>query len=334
MIKTNEKIEERAVEILSKITAFDKDKYDRKSLLEELLKFQEELRNILFNNEHADNADLRIWNVIDHLEKLNKDKGNIAEDELKNIVKQCKCIGNMISVLIAGVAGENKAYFSLQNISHYRKILKNIELSYEDITSELDNIVVTKKGIFLIEVKNIRQDILIDEDGNMYKKEKNDFVYDCNIGEKMNYKEQLLKIAVGKYLKDKKIHSILVFTNSNISVENKYRYIKHIFLGQLPHIIDEYEGNKIYTEVDVENIIESVKLNQSNKVYSPEVDIKRFKGDFAVLLATLEISEVRIPTSVEKPKFNILIAIRNILRRYGERSKNICRASEHLAEVL
>lgn len=39
MIKTNEKIEERAVEILSKITAFDKDKYDRKSLLEELIKF-------------------------------------------------------------------------------------------------------------------------------------------------------------------------------------------------------------------------------------------------------------------------------------------------------
>ena len=71
----------------------------------------------------------------------------------------------------------------------------------------------------------------------------------------------------------------------------------------------------------MENIIESVKLAKSNKEYSPEVDIKRFKEDFAVLLATLEISEARIQASVEKPKFNVLIAIKNILKRNAERSK-------------
>ena len=206
-----------------------------------------------------------------------------------------------------------------------RKILKNIELSYDDITSELDDIVVTKKGIFLVEVKNIRQDILIDEDGNMYRKEKNVVAYDCNIGEKMNYKEQLLKLAVGKYLKDKNIHSILVFINSNIHVENKYRYIAHSFLGQLPHIINEYEGNKIYTEVDVENIIESIKRAQSNKEYSLEVDIKSFKEDFAELLATLEIGEARVQSDVKKVLFNILDSIKNILKRNCERNKKICR---------
>lgn len=301
MMKTNERIEARALEIESQITAFDREKYDRLGLLDELLKLQEEMRILVFNDEHAKNANLRIWNVVKQLELLNKEKGHIVDVELENVIDKCRYIGNLISALISGVAGERKANFSLLNMKCRKRLLKNIELSSDGITSELDNVVVTSKGIFLIEVKNTGKDIFIDENGNYYRKEKKDLFFDCNIGEKINYKEQLLKNAIGEQLKDHEIHSLLVFTNSNIRVNNLYKYVEYSFLGQLPHLIDEFDGADIYSEVEMDNIVEAIEKEQSHKKYPVEIDMREFIKSFADLLATLELGEALEKTSNSEP---------------------------------
>lgn len=161
MMKTNERIEARVFEIKSQITAFDKDNYDRLDLLDELLKLQDEMRILVFNDEHAKNANLRIWNVVKQLELLNKEKGHIADAELEAVTDKCKYIGSLISALISGAAGERKANFSLLNMKCSKRVLKNIELSSDGITSELDNVVVTSKGVFLIGVKNMGKMFLL-----------------------------------------------------------------------------------------------------------------------------------------------------------------------------
>ena len=76
-------------------------------------------------------------------------------------------------------------------------ILKNIELKDGDDRTELDAVVITPYGITIVEVKNTARDIFIDENGNYYRT--GEFLnWDCNIVQKMNLKEDLLKRALEK----------------------------------------------------------------------------------------------------------------------------------------
>lgn len=291
-MRTNEKIAMRTEEILNQITAFQKDKFSKQELIDELLKLQEELRNIVYNDEHAKNANLRIGNVANQLEILNKERGNIADEAVTEVVGKCKEIGNQISALISGVTGEKKAFYSLLNMNCKKKILQNIELSGNGITTEIDDVVITKKGLFLIEVKNTTRNILIDENGNYYR-EGEVLSLDCRVAEKMNYKEQLLKETLNGLGRELKVHSIVVFTNSSIQVRNYYKYIRHCFLGQLPHIIEDYPGEEIFSDKDMEDMAALIEAARCYEKYAPEVDFESFKIKFAGLLAVLELGEER-----------------------------------------
>lgn len=107
----------------------------------------------------------------------------------------------------------------------------------------------------------------------------------------MNYKEQLLKEAIGEQLKDREIHSLLVFTNSNIRINNLYKYVEYTFLRQLSHIIDEFTGADIYSELEMDNMVKKIDETQSHKEYPIEIDMRGFVQNFAKLLATLELGE-------------------------------------------
>ena len=72
----------RTTEIVSQIDAFSKGKYTKKELLPEMLRLQQEIVRLTFNESHADTAGLRIWDVVVHLEQLNNEHGNVADDEL------------------------------------------------------------------------------------------------------------------------------------------------------------------------------------------------------------------------------------------------------------
>ena len=292
MIKTNEQIDLRAAEIMNQITAFEEEKYDKKTLLIELLKLQKELKTIVFNDERAEDENLRIWDVAKQLEILNEERGNIANDEVENAVNQCKYIGNMIARLITGGVGKKKVFFELLNLKCPKAIIKNIDLAYEGVSSGLDEVVVTSKGVFLIEVKNTGKDIYIDSEGNYYRNGNEILAFDCSIGAKMKYKKQLLENAAGELLKDKEIHMLLVFTNSDIKVENNYKHIKHCFLNQLPNLIEGYDGEDIYSEKEIKNLVKAIESAQVYEEYPLTIDVNKFKYDFSKLLAVLEFGEI------------------------------------------
>ena len=291
MMKTDVLTITKRIEIIiSQITAFSKEKYFKEELLEELLKLQAELVELVYNDEHAKQAELRIWNVIKQLELLNKQRGDKYSEEVEKVINQLKYIGNLISAEVSGIKGEKKTFHNLLNMNCKKIIKQNVEFKDDIITTELDDVVITRKGVFVVEVKNTQKDIFIDEAGNYYR----DSEYgrlDCNIGEKMNYKERLLKNALSGLNKNIKIHSILVFTNSNIQVRNTYKYIRHCFLGQLPHIIEDYEGECIFSNEDMEEIADAIEEGRTHTEYPFEIDFVEFKKEFATLLAKLELEE-------------------------------------------
>ena len=105
--------ENRIKEIIGAMQSFKKDAYHKEELLPEYLELQKELINLTFNDGHAENGKLRIWDVENHLEKLNEECGHIADEELNVFKEDSKFICNAIKSEFSGNAGEYKAFRSL-----------------------------------------------------------------------------------------------------------------------------------------------------------------------------------------------------------------------------
>ena len=278
----------RTAEILEAMPSFAKTHYRKDELLPELLALQSELVTQTFNGIHAENARLRIWDVENHLQKLNDDRGNVADELLAQFKADCKIICNAIKGEMSGNAGEYKAFRSLETVRCKYKLLKNIEFALGDHRTELDGIVLTEKAIYIIEVKNTAKDIVIDERGN-YCRVSHTLIFDKNIGEKMNDKAYLLREALkGAGIEKPNIVSLVVFTNSSVHVENHFPHITTCFLAELPHIIEGYTGETFYTEEMISQMQDAIEHAKCCESYPLPVDVTRFKQCFADLLVTLE----------------------------------------------
>lgn len=278
----------RVEEMMDTMKAFSKDRYHKKELLTEMLALQQEMVELTFNGNHATTADLKIWDVEKHLEQLNQECGNVAEEELQRFENESKQFCNLIKAEISGNRGEAKAFRTLQYTRSKKIILENVELSDGKLRTELDVVVITPGMVTIIEVKNTAKNIFIDENGDYFRT--GEFLkWDCNIAEKMTLKEELLRqVLVAGGIKDIQIRSIVVFTDNRIEVQNKYSKIRTCFVSQLPYIIEGFNGGKRYVDKDMEEIENLIKAAENKVVYPFEFDVAQYKLDFATLMVILE----------------------------------------------
>ena len=283
----------RVNEMVNNMKSFGKERYQKGELLTEMFALQREIVELTFNETHASTADLRIWDVERHLEQLNKDCGNVADEELAIFKEESKSLCNLIKAEVSGNRGEAKAFRSFQYIHSSNLILKNVELSDGERRTELDAIVITPMGIIIVEVKNTAKDIFIDENGDYYRI--GQFLrWDCNIAQKISLKEELL----GKALEDEgvmnvPINSIVVFTNNRIEVQNKYSGIKTCFVSQLAHLIDDYKTDQIIEYDQMIRIKEIIRGVENKEAYLFDFDVAQYKKDFATLMMILEDASAR-----------------------------------------
>lgn len=285
---TNEK---RVNEIISQITAFSKAIYTKSEFLPELLKLQKELVDLTFNAEHAENGDLRLWDVERHLRKMNDERGHVADDELARFIQGSKVVSNNISAEFSGNVGEQKVFRALENLGCENGVLHNVELEFDGRRTEIDAIVFTNHAIFIIEIKNSKKDIFIDEDGEFYRTG-HSMHHDCNIAEKMDEREALLRKALDRVgLNYLKIFRIVTFTNPRIDVENKYHYIKVCGSNYLPSFIEKFTSSQWYTYEDICTMMAAVNEVKCTDEYQMNIDMNDYKKDFATLMAKLEAAE-------------------------------------------
>lgn len=279
---------ERINEILTAMPSFPEPVIHKSLLQAELFKLQSEMVAVTYNGTHAENSNLRIWDVEDHLIKLNAERGYIADEELFPFKEGCKEICNAIKAEISGNAGEYRAARSIEIVRCKKHVLKNIEFTSEDRRTELDFIVFTEKAVFVLEVKNPSKDIYIDARGN-YCRVGNSMTFDKNIGESMNNKVFLLRqVLVNAGFENPNIKSLVVFTNNNINVENHFDFLEIAYLSDLPHKIEKYDGPDLYTDEDVSRMVASVENAACKELYPLPIDINQFKLNFATLVAKLE----------------------------------------------
>ncbi len=283
----------RVNELITSMNSFGKEVYHKSELLDEMFALQSEIVNLTFNEDHATTADLKIWDVEKHLEQLNSECGNVADVEFEKFKSGCKVLCNLIKAEISGNRGEHKAFRTLAYLQKDHIILKNVELKDEDLRTEVDAVVINPAGITIIEVKNTSRDIFIDEEGNYYRT--GEFLnWDCNILEKLELKEKLIRKALTKDgIGNAEIKRIVVFTDSRIKVQNKCSKVKTCFVSQIAYIIDDLVGDKYINRVEMEHIEEAINESKCKEAYPFNFDVAQFKSDFATLMVILEEAKAK-----------------------------------------
>lgn len=284
---------QRFEELMAAMKSFGKENYHKSELLGEMFALQQEIVDLTFSGEHAATAELKIWDVERHLEQLNEDCGNVADEELARFMEGSKVLCNLIKAEISGNRGEYKAFKTLEYLKSQNRVLRNVELSDGDVRTELDAVVITPKCVTIVEVKNTSKNTFIDEEGNYYRT--GEFLkWDSNIAEKMSVKEGLLRkaleVAGYGYVQ---IRSIVVFTNNRIEVQNKYRQIRTSFVSQLAYIIEGYRLDDSISTEDMDNLQQIIQEAERKETYPFEFDVNQYKADFANLMATLEFAKVQ-----------------------------------------
>jgi hypothetical protein len=253
-----------------------------------MLLLQREIVSLTFNDTHASGAELRLWDVVKHFEQLNEQCGYVATDEVLKFKNNCYEVNNLIKGQISGNRGENKAFWKLDGLHIPNIVLKNVELGDMTNHTELDAVVITCKGITIVEVKNTAKNIFIDENGGYYRMGEYQ-KYDCDIKGKMDLREDILRRVLEENgIDNVKIRKQIVFTNNTIEIHNKCSDIKTCFLNQLIGKIEDTVAEDIYSMTEMEKIRDIIEENESQGAFYPDFDVHKFKFDFAKLMVILE----------------------------------------------
>ena len=284
----------RINELMASMNSFGKEAYHKSELLDEMFALQREIVTLTFNEDHATTSDLKIWDVERHLEQMNQNCENIADEELKRFKSGSKKLCNLIKAEISGNRGEYKAFRTLDYLHTDHIILKNIELKDGDLRTELDAVVITPYGITIVEVKNTAKNIFIDENGSYYRTGQY-LKWDCNIAQKMDVKEELLvKALASQGIENVEINKVVVFTDNRIEIQNKYTKIHTCFVSQLPYLIDGFKSQLRLTFEEMENIEKFIKNADYKEAYPFGFDVQQYKTDFATLMALLEEASAKL----------------------------------------
>lgn len=283
---------ERTKEILGKLNACSKDEYEKKDVLPELMQLQKEMADITFNAEHRESADLRISDVKKHLIDMNARCGHIADAEVWEFSRDCTDFEKLISIEIAGVNGEKKAYRELNSDWKNHIILRNVLLQYKDMKTEFDDIVIASSCITIIEVKASSHSPYIDEKGNYYASG-----YDenplYNIKEKIFIKNLVLRNAIGDAYQDIPIQTIVVDASKSQSIENMSTDITLCKIDEVNSYLELIESDsKSLQEYDINTIAKIIKSAQLFEQYPMKMNISKFKSDYARLLSKLETASM------------------------------------------
>lgn len=279
--------EQRVNEIVNSFKSFNKENYPRGEQLDELLTLQDEVVEIALG-EDAVAEKLRVYDVLAKVKKRCKEHGGISGELCEAFEKDCKSLNNAIKGAIGGNIGESKTFDVLTKIPENHITLENVELCGENIRSELDAVVVTKSGAYIVEIKNTRKDIFIDRDGKYFRKGEFNSL-DCNIADKMAVRKNLLRDILDKSgFKHLPIFEIVVFTNDRIEIQNKCNSLNVVFLSQLESFIGEDRECVIF-DSDLNKIKEAIEMAKVPSTFAfKDFDVQAFKQRFATIMVELE----------------------------------------------
>lgn len=187
-----------------------------------------------------------------------------------------------------GMEGETKVRESVNLFSDKVKIIQNGHFIFDGIDVEVDLMIVSKKGVFCIEVKNWRNDAVLDEKG---------FLNGKDLVGQMNRHRHCLRRMLEKGLeKEVPVYSIFLWQNKSSELEVKFSDITVCYSNTLESEIfsDKYED--LLNEEQIKVIDNFLTFNKkSERKYELVVDktfLNIFK-DVATFIYDTEIDKMQ-----------------------------------------
>lgn len=236
---------------------------------------------------------------------------------VNNGILTMKKLEKEIAITMSGAKGEHIVSRTLEYLNRPNtKVYRNVYITDGQEETELDGIVLTDSGIIILEVKKVKNDLTLTENGRMVFA--GDECYDKTpLGQKMAIKRRLLRGALEQSLKSTGldipvyIDSYIVFSapkGQHIQIDDRYHKEKYCFRTSLNKKIENYLGCAYYKEEHLE---------QFDKIFSEmQSNVKRFE-------TTLNYDEVR------RSLAEAMVVIQNTV----EEHTTVC-ATNHKAKVI
>ena len=159
------------------------------------------------------------------------------------------------------------------------QVFRNVYIADDQEETELDAVVLTDSGIIILEVKNVKSDVTLTEDGRMVFAD--DACYDkIPLVNKMQLKRRPLKKRLEKAIAERGLNipvyvdSFIVFSAPQgkfIRINDRYRSEKHCFRSNLNKKLENYLGCAYY---------KADQINQLGTILSEmEANVRRFELD-------------------------------------------------------
>lgn len=173
---------------------------------------------------------------------------------------------------LKGAIGEQNVALRLRSLDKSKyKVINNVVLQVGEYTSQIDHIVISDYGVFVIETKNYKGWILGHEQSEYWtqvifkRKEKLYNPIRQNLGHISTLKKCLAAYPTVSY------HSIIVFSfRATIKVTTTTDVV---YTSQLLRTIKQYTERNL-TEQDKENIFEAIKAMNSIATYDKREHVK------------------------------------------------------------
>lgn len=212
---------------------------------------------------------------------MNNAAGNVADDELKKLSRLSNVFSNHVRAQQSGITGEDKVEHYLGYMKSNHMVLRNLQLSDGVHNTEIDFLVLKQGVATIVEVKNSRRDVYIDENGDMYKTGRYEN-FDSHLGAKMDFRAEIIKqLLKDAGFENMKVEKVVVFTNNRIQVQKDYRGFRVCFLSRLPHLIDDFYGTGViqFTKY-LQQMADYIQSKDLNEYYPFEMDVQEFKEAF------------------------------------------------------
>jgi len=247
-----------------------------------------------------------------------------SDSTLESDIKKLKALKNSsrnsnidkdIKLLEYGLMGEKQVAYELKCADIGMYVLHDITLKYQDITAQIDYIIVTKAYIYIVECKNLCGNIAVDNKGEFVRSIKvNNKVYKEAIYSPYNQAKRHLSIIKKNWLET---HSNL-FTSFHSKHFDNLWYKPLVVLSNFNSILDCKKAPKEIKDhiVRVDNLVEYIKNDINNydrDLYTKQKDMEIIANNF------LKSNVVKSNSIVKKYEINNL---ENELRNFRKEKSN------------
>lgn len=286
----------------------------------------DKLQTILLLVQNNNYKHIKYFNEIElpiYIPTLN-DEINLFYKEYTETLNICK---RGFFTTLKGIKGENNLEKELNLYRDRIKTLPNIRLEVEDTTVESDFIVISKNGLFCIEVKNYGhsgEKLIVSKDGKWTKLDKGGIEQDISnitsqlyrhIGISQRYLNESLEFVYGSGAPYIELNPIIVIGNDKVTIENNSD-IPVLRISNVFHYINTYKGNIKLSIKDFDVIEETLhRLNKGQKPYDVELRVDKIVNAFNIILNKIKtIFSIDKTLNIEKNLYPLLVKS-NILAR-------------------